>query len=767
MENKTFKIRPYARLLTMLGEQLIKNEQIALAELIKNAYDADADWVKISFVDFDKKEIKNKDVIVDVKLKSKKESKIIIEDNGCGMTLDIIEKSWMNPATPNKKAKEGESRLSNKKHRVIQGEKGIGRFAILKLGRNITITTRPENSNEEYVINYDLSAYDDDFLTVNGEEKENIYLDDISINVTSQNPIRIIDRTTIVNSKKFETNNNKGTKIEISHIKGEWNKSKIERVDKDSQKLQSIFDKIFGKQTNDSFDIGFAIDNERINISDKTIEQLKNLIENNAVFKITNGKYKEKEQRFEFNLNDKFQILSLSDTDISGWDVFRKRFMTNSDLFGNSEIRKSNCGNFGFNFFVFDFDTKNESPYNLDKEEKDIIRDHRIYLYRDKIRVAPYGDADDDWLKIDALRGLIKANEFLSNDQVVGFVEISKKENPRLKDKTNREGLIEEGNTTDDFKVLIQSFLKYIRKSPYERYRQDIKKTEDIKNNPQIAEIKIVELKEEIKKSSLNPTKALEKYEEVQSAYKNAQKFYKKQIETTTDLAGVGLSVETSSHDMMTMMSKSLDAIKFLVKDIKGHILKENEIIDSLLRITEMFVFVESQMKNIQLLFKSSKQRRRDIQVISMIDKVKSIYKRTLEREKIELDVIANGATIIAKCTDAVLLQLFINLFDNAIYWLNTPRADTQNRKIQITLDGNTQQVIFSDNGPGIKDVDKSYIFEAFYSGKGNEGRGLGLYIARQLLTRMGYSIDLADAQSENILSGANFIINFKSKEND
>jgi HSP90 family molecular chaperone len=116
MENKTFKIRPYARLLTMLGEQLIKNEQIALAELIKNAYDADADWIKVSFVDFGKEEIKNKDKIIDVKLKSKKESKIIIEDNGCGMTLDVIENSWMNPATPNKKAK----KVKKKEHKKIE-----------------------------------------------------------------------------------------------------------------------------------------------------------------------------------------------------------------------------------------------------------------------------------------------------------------------------------------------------------------------------------------------------------------------------------------------------------------------------------------------------------------------------------------------------------------------------------------------------------------------------------------------------------------------
>lgn len=92
---------------------------------------------------------------------------------------------------------------------------------------------------------------------------------------------------------------------------------------------------------------------------------------------------------------------------------------------------------------------------------------------------------------------------------------------------------------------------------------------------------------------------------------------------------------------------------------------------------------------------------------------------------------------------------------------------DISEKQITITLDGNTQQVIFSDNGPGIRDDDKPFIFEAFYSGK-EDGRGLGLYIARQLLQRMGYSISLAEIASEKVLPGANFVINFvKSDEND
>ena len=170
-------------------------------------------------------------------------------------------------------------------------------------------------------------------------------------------------------------------------------------------------------------------------------------------------------------------------------------------------------------------------------------------------------------------------------------------------------------------------------------------------------------------------------------------------------------------------------------------------------------------MRDIQLLFKSSKQRRRPIRVNDLLEKVEKIYKRTLLREHIDYSVNRIGSPIIASCTDAVVLQLLINLFDNAVYWLATPNII--DRKIQITLDGENKQLIFSDNGPGIREDDKPFIFEAFYSGK-EDGRGLGLYIARQLLQRMGYSISLVEVPSEKVLSGANFVINFvKSDDND
>lgn len=90
MTAEPLSIRPYARLLTMLGEQLLKNERIALVELIKNAYDADADRVDVEFEKFGKGMVKTP------------ESRIVVRDNGCGMTLDTIRTAWMNPATPSK-----------------------------------------------------------------------------------------------------------------------------------------------------------------------------------------------------------------------------------------------------------------------------------------------------------------------------------------------------------------------------------------------------------------------------------------------------------------------------------------------------------------------------------------------------------------------------------------------------------------------------------------------------------------------------------------
>ena len=736
------KIRPYARLLTMLGDQLIKNERIALMELIKNSYDADAAWVKVSFLNFGKN------------YKIQADSKIIIEDSGYGMALDTIKNSWLNPATPDK-LKRKKKKTTTEKGRVLQGEKGIGRFAVLKLGRVITIVARAKGEEIEHVIEYDFSKYDDDFLTHNNKEKE-LFLDDLSVSVSSRAPKTIVAGSLLLGSQKLKRVPY-GTSIEISNLKGSWTESKVRDVYRDISRLQPIFT----SQHNGKNDFQILIYKGTVvqNFHEDYLEKLANLLDNRAVIKIENGFFNKDKNVFTFSMNGVPKAISLNDPLLKGDTFFVKRFGKVGKVF---DERGTACGSFKFGFYIFDFSARAPIKFKLDNaEDKKILREHRIYLYRDGIRVYPYGDPEDDWLRIDALRGTISAGAFLSNDQVVGYVNISHKDNPDLKDKTNREGLIEKGDATEDFIALIQTFLSYIRKKPYAQYQLGLenKKSHDIFRTEQIQK-DLGELKALIPENK----KAQKIIARVEKGYNSERQYLIQRAETTEELAGVGLSVETASHDIMGIMGKVFANLDGLLKDLMtSKEIDKDELLKELQSIRGGMSFIEAQLKDIQLLFKSSKQRRKPIRIKDIIEKVERIYKRLLIKENINLAIKTVGSPLIAKTTDAVLLQLLLNLIDNAIYWLR--QINIKNKKIEVVLDGNKCQMIFADNGPGVEKDDAPYIFEPFYSGKGEEGRGLGLYIARQLLERNDYSIDLADVKASKILSGANFVVSFFSEE--
>lgn len=751
--SEKLKIRPYARLLTMLGDQLIKDERIALIELIKNCYDADASWVKVTFENFGE----NYKVLPG--------SKIIIQDDGDGMTKEILSTKFLNPATPGKKIQK-EKNDKTKKGRIIQGEKGIGRFAMLKLGRKIDVVSKTIDDEFEHVLHYDFTKYDNDFLKENGKDKE-LFIDDLSVEIEDRKPEVIVKKEIVLGVQKRKQPA-KGTLIEISNLNEGWTEDKVKTVANDIIKLQSIFDKITenkaktsSTEDQNSFFVYLYKNSEYQKFTENYIEDLDVLIENKTVLRIDDGLFDADKLEFSFKLNGVPQKLLLSEPDIFGIKKFKDYF---KDLFDKQVLipREIECGSFSFSFYVFDFSTDAPSKYKLDDKDKEKIRPHRIYLYRDGIRVYPYGDPDDDWLQIDTLRGTISAGTFLSNDQVIGVVNISHSENPRLKDKTNREGLIDDGYATSDFIKLLQTFLIYIRKKPYHQYQIDNKRRE---NQKKIIEKQLYSNLASLRDIVKDNKAATEKLNEIEKDYKVEKQFLTRRAETTESLAGVGLSVETASHDIMRMMNLVLTNLDNLISDI----ISSNTPIDgeSLLKelnsIRGSLGFVHAQLKDIQLLFTSSKQKRRNIQVREILDKVVKIYKNTANKQNVKITINeVKGSPLVAKTTDAILLQVLLNLFDNSIYWLGT--TNFKDKEILVTLDGEKCKLIFSDNGPGVKDSDLPYIFESFYSGKGEEGRGLGLYIARQLLERCDYSIDYADLKSDKKLSGANFIVNFISE---
>src|SRR5690606_28196861 len=154
--------RPRARIMKTLGEELISNDTVAIIELVKNAYDADAKDVLINFDD-------------DIQ-----EGKGFIEviDNGAGMDINTIRNAWMEPATPTKK----KDKSSPNGSRRVLGEKGVGRFAASRLANSLELISRKSASPNEAYAFFDWTQFDD-------EEK---FLDEIKIQTDVRAPEEIL-----------------------------------------------------------------------------------------------------------------------------------------------------------------------------------------------------------------------------------------------------------------------------------------------------------------------------------------------------------------------------------------------------------------------------------------------------------------------------------------------------------------------------------------------------------------------------------------------
>ena len=731
MKAESLSIRPYARLLTMLGDQLIKNERIALVELIKNAYDADADRVEVRFDDF------NEDMTRDER------SRIVVRDNGSGMTPEIVRTQWMNPAAPHKYLDKRQGREKTPgKNRVIQGEKGIGRFAILKLGKVITVTTRAIGAEFESVIAYDCSRFDDDFVVEDGRRKE-IFLDQIEISCWQSEP----------NSLAGDEH---GTVIDIQRVKGVWNDDVIEKFCYDVSNLTDPVSRVTGRKTSDLFEINVFCNGEVKSVEADSMEEIKRLVEDKRVLNIR-GCFRSHSNSFCFQTDAVKEEVSLDDSKITGLWMWRQRFKrARDDAAANQRYA---CGDFRFQFYIFDFARRTAGRYALTQVEKDLLKKHRIYLYRDDMRVYPYGDPDDDWLSIDATRGTGRAGDFFSNDQTIGWIDITHRDNPNLRDKTSREGLIESGGAAGDLIFLVQAFLSYLKQYPYARHQQKERQrsTAQLVRDEAVAR-RLAQLKDGLEKSG-SMAQVIE-IGRIEAEYKREKEYLSQRADITEDLAGVGLSVEMALHDIMILMNRAQDIGKRLAR------MAQTAGDQNLRAQADMLVGVLQQisdgMQNVQSLFKSARRRRKILKIEPVLDKVYQLFKPLLEKRDVFYKKVSVGSSALtANISDGVVMLVLINLFDNASYWLDTEFPDA--REIRVTVDGDRGELGFSDSGPGIAPEDLPFIFEPFYSGKGEEGRGLGLYIARQLLERYGYRI--AASAHNPVLTGANFVVSFVKED--
>src|SRR5690606_35761373 len=139
---KEINFTPKARLIKILGEQLIKDATVGIIELVKNSYDADATLVKLLFDSL------NTD-----------HGRIVIRDNGEGMDSETFLNKWMNPASGHKEEQK-KNRIRTALGRLPLGEKGVGRFAAQQIGDKLTIVSKNKNNKKILIAEINWAEFD-------------------------------------------------------------------------------------------------------------------------------------------------------------------------------------------------------------------------------------------------------------------------------------------------------------------------------------------------------------------------------------------------------------------------------------------------------------------------------------------------------------------------------------------------------------------------------------------------------------------------------
>ena len=209
--NLSLAFRPRARLLQLLGDELIGSPRLAVFELVKNAYDADAETVDIVIENIDDPS-----------------AKITVSDDGVGMTLATIRDIWLVPAHDHRERQRAAGRRTNK-NRLPLGEKGLGRFAAHKLGDKISLVTRAADS-PECVLAIDWTAL-----------VAHVDLSDATVNVRERTPRVFIGEST-------------GTRLTITNLRQKWTRGEVRRLQRQVTSISSPF-----SRRSDAFRPSFSV----------------------------------------------------------------------------------------------------------------------------------------------------------------------------------------------------------------------------------------------------------------------------------------------------------------------------------------------------------------------------------------------------------------------------------------------------------------------------------------------------------------------------
>lgn len=705
-----FVFRPRARLIKTIGEELISNDNVAITELVKNSYDAGSPIVDITFTGNVKekevtKRLGRKEIIEKQHYIEKENASIVIYDQGKGMDFETILHAWMEPATNYKKKKENKNT-----NRKFSGEKGIGRFASAKLSSKLELITKQENDNE-IVVWFDWNDF----------SNEETYLDNVKVNWIIRTATEIKEH---------------GTILKLTSLSDDWDENKIGEL---RVALSRLLNPI---APNEDFLIS-------INLPDLIGKSLSGIIERPETLNRPNYFIKGSVSEGGAPLSVIFYSKKVGKEEFL--DLPEKLF---------TSIRPYSAGPFSFEFKVWDRDSENLS--SIATETNSIIKNVKrdlddlcgISIYRDDIRVLPYGNQNNDWVRLD-LRRVNNPTLRLSNNQIVGYVSIGLETNPELKDQSNREGIVE-GQAFEDIKDYVKLLLNEVEQR---RYAERPRESQTTSNNPSsiFEKLSLESLTVEIKEKRPNPEEILNLITKKDVEIKETVIKIQEVISRYRRLSTLGLLIDPIIHDGNNYLHK----INLKSTSILNEIQKTN---CNLNKIADRVGEIQNVRRDFSQLFKRIEpfggRKRGRPQTIVVEEVIKNQFLLNSEElSKYNISYRLSNTQHKVTIDESELAVVLMNLIQNSIYWLSTIDAE---REILVEVEDEQDglAIIISDNGPGVKSGTEDNIFAPYYSTK-PDGIGLGLAIAGEIMSEYDGELSLI---RNSILGGASFKLLFKKR---
>ena len=725
MNKNSYKIRPAGRHLLTIGRDLIQDNYAAIVELVKNAYDADSECVEIHFKATEKLSKNESDI-------PEKGIVITVRDYGHGMSQDTVINKWMVPSTTDKL----ERRMSPL-GRIMQGRKGIGRYAASMLGSTLLLETISLNAEKTTVL-VDWRDF---------EKSE--YLDDVEILVESHS-----------------TKEPQGTTLTIeggADYYKEWNKKQFTNLNFELKKLISPVQNSIDKAAQD-----FQI---HLKISGFTdIEDSEETIAPYPIFDL-----------FDYKISGKIH----SDGKGTLTYALQKAKNTVEEIISFDFKKPTDCGDLIFDIRVYDREKEsieqlihrglkdNNGNYVGKLLARQILNESNgVGVYRNGFRIRPLGDPEFDWLKLNEKRVQNPSLKIGSN-QVIGYVLIGSEEESDLIEKSARDGLRENNaykqlqNITDEvIKELEIRRFSFRRKTnlskPALKVEKELNRILSFENLKQTVRKKLIgggmnekSAEEVIELISREEEEKSQTVEEIRQA-----------IATYQGQATLGKIMNVVLHEGRRPLNYFRNEVpridRFINKFKETNNLKNIEEIESIANNTVLNAKAFSDLFiRLDPLAMGKRPAKRQLSIENEISNCFAIFRQQMEDKGIKFEIYGDA---IIEAWQQDIAAIFTNLIENSIFWLSEKNTDIKEIMVNIITNENSLSYIdFRDTGPGIESnlIEDNLIFEPQFSTKPG-GTGIGLAIAGEAAERNGLKLTALESTT-----GAYFRLSTKGDENE